>query len=72
MAQSCFVQNCDLVKTDVKLFSKICTIHEKYHNGGACVYKNQRLKSRDIVPEIIDSGPMCIKDLFQNKSILTH
>jgi hypothetical protein len=24
---------------------------------------------RDIVPEIIDSGPMCITDLFQNKSV---
>ena len=22
---------------------------------------------RDLVPEIIDSGPMCITDLFQNK-----
>ena len=26
--------------------------------------------ARDLVPEIIDSGPMCIKDLFQNKSSL--
>ena len=25
--------------------------------------------SRDIVPEIIDSGPMCITELFQNKSV---
>ena len=24
---------------------------------------------RDIVSEIIDSGPMCITDLFQNKSV---
>ena len=24
---------------------------------------------RDLVPEIIDSGPMCISDLFQNKSL---
>ena len=26
-------------------------------------------ESRDIVPEINDSGPMCITDLFQNKYI---
>ena len=25
--------------------------------------------TRDIVPETIDSGPMCITDLFQNKSV---
>ena len=25
--------------------------------------------SRDTVPETIDSGPMCITDLFQNKSL---
>jgi hypothetical protein len=24
---------------------------------------------QDTVPEIIDSGPMCITDLFQNKSV---
>ena len=24
---------------------------------------------QDLVPEIIDSGPMCITDLFQNKSV---
>jgi hypothetical protein len=26
---------------------------------------------RDTVPEITDSGPMCITDLFQNKSVLS-
>ena len=27
----------------------------------------RKLGLRDTVPEIIDSGPMCITDLFQNK-----
>ena len=33
--------------------------------------KNLLVLSRDIVPEIIDSGPMGITDLFQNKTIAT-
>ena len=31
---------------------------------------NKRVKTRDIVPEIIESGPLRITDLFQNKSVV--
>ena len=38
------------------------------------IYENQKgkeehVKVRDLVPEVFDSGPMCITDLFQNKSV---
>ena len=38
------------------------------------LFCNTVVTAQDLVPEIIDSGPMCIIDLFQNKSVayLTH
>ena len=32
-------------------------------------FPSQKSVPRDTVPEIIDSGPMCITDLCQNKSV---
>ena len=40
---------------------------ESTHQGGTQGNKEGSSPAQDTVPEIIDSGPMCITDLFQNK-----
>ena len=49
-----------------------------FHTNPPCLYaldeialvgRNGSDATRDLVPEIIDSGPMCVTDIFQNTSV---
>ena len=41
-------------------------LHSTY---AGCFLSIDYIESRDTVPETVDSGPICIIDLFQNKSL---
>ena len=42
---------------------------ERSINNPSKIVSTHYVQNRDIVPEIIDIGHMCIRDLFQNISI---